>query len=313
MVLTYQSRSWLPETAAGIRAHAAGARIYVIDNNSADGSADWVNTHWPEADLLTMPDNLGYATAYNLGMEIALADGADWVVWCNSDVTLQAHCLEKMLVQVQREGQIGIAGPGILNALGTAPSQYMAGAHPQLAGRLGESSASAIEVEWVEGSFLMVSSRCYQDVGPMDPHYFLYFEEIDFCRRARRKGWKILLVPGALVRHREGASAAISTARQRLERLKLRNYLFFLLTDPNRSFGLNVLRCLRVAASEIRAASRDSRPARALALRVMAIVAAASGFGFALEKWRRDKAGGQPPRTIKQWRDARVAVHRGKA
>jgi GT2 family glycosyltransferase len=268
--------------------------VYLVDNASDDGSIEVTLEKYPEVTILRLPQNLGYCMAYNLAMPYAFADGCEWVVWANNDIKLEPGCLEQLALATQNDPKIGVVGPAFLEWEGENPNYYMLGNHPALCSMTGNCFAESIDVEWVEGSFLMVSRECVQSVGPLDPYLFFYWEETDFCRRARHKGWRVVLTPGALARHYAGGwSQALEENRLTANKLQSRNYYVYKLVNPFSGFTCNVVDAIHLLLVNIKQCMIEKPSLAFFHLQVFGKVLA--NLPTFYRKWARDRRGEHPP------------------
>jgi GT2 family glycosyltransferase len=288
MVLNHNGKHWLWPLFDSIRCNGhPGARIYLVDNCSNDGSTESTLRSHTDVTVIRMPENLGYGMAYNLAMPRAFADGCDWVIWVNNDVLLEPGCLQELDRAVHSDSEIGVAGPAFLSWDSDEPNYYMEGKHPELIPAMKARSSIAVDVDWVEGSFLMASRNAVERVGPLDPHFFAFWEEADFCRRVRHSGMRVVLVPSARARHYGGMSFSRETNRALREWLQARNYHIYKLTDPNRSFAGNLMASARLLATNIRSKGKNSPAAAFLELRAWA--SALMKAGILYRKWMHDR------------------------
>jgi GT2 family glycosyltransferase len=217
-----------------------GGRVLVVDNCSGDDSvptisaavakADWSN--WIE--LLQMPRNGGFAYGNNAGVARARAldPGFAAVVLLNPDTEMQPGSLDALMRFFESNSDVGIVGSAITGADGAiersahrwpSPLSELAGA-AQFAplSRLLRAYAitpaarqRATRCDWVSGACFAIRREVLDTIGPLDEGYFLYFEEVDFCRRARLAGWSCAYVPEACVLHHEGAATRIRVGARR--------------------------------------------------------------------------------------------------
>jgi GT2 family glycosyltransferase len=224
LCVTFNSARHLPALLSSLPAALEGLRwrLWVVDNGSVDGSPDLVVSAAPDATVVRIGANLGYAAAVNAGH--AAADDAASVLVLNPDVVLEPGC-GSALMESLTEG-VGIAVPVQLNPDGTLhptlrrePSVTRIWGEALLGGRragrfrfLGEQVVSAKAYEarttaaWATGSVLAISRACWLAVGQWDERYFLYSEETDFALRARSCGLVVQLEPRARAIHERGAS-----------------------------------------------------------------------------------------------------------
>lgn len=224
------------------RDNGALVRLLVVDNASGDGSPATLErlirlNGWSDwASVLSLPRNGGFAYGNNAGIRIALESGsADYVMLLNPDTTCRPGAIRSLVEFMDANPRAGIAG-GLLESASGAPVQS---AHNSVT-PLGELEAGARlgalsramrryavsppsrecchECDWVSGAALIVRRAVFDRIGLLDEGFFLYFEEVDFCSRARRAGWQVWFVPESRIVHLEGASTGISDTQRRRPR-----------------------------------------------------------------------------------------------
>ncbi len=199
----------------------AGVQVetFVVDNVSCDGSAVMVQQHYPWVRLLVNEENVGFARANN--QALALCQG-DYVLLLNPDTELQPGALGTLLAFMDAHPEAGAVGARLLNGDGTlqescSPAPTLAREcwrllhldrlHPYACYPMGRWPLDRPrQVEVVQGAALLVRRSVLDQVGWLDPDYFIYSEEVDFCRRIRAAGWAIYWVPTAAVVHYGGQS-----------------------------------------------------------------------------------------------------------
>jgi GT2 family glycosyltransferase len=259
MILNHNGWQWLPPLFESIRDNGyPHTRIYLVDNDSSDGSVDLTLDQHPDVTVIRMPENLGYGMAYNLGMPRAFADGCNWVIWANNDILLESGCLSELMKAVQSDPNIGVAGPAFLSWDNDEPNYYMKGKHPNLIPAMRSQSALPTDVDWVEGSLLMVSRCVIETVGSIDPRFFAYWEEAEFCRRVRYSGKRVVLMPSARARHYGGMSFSKESCKNLGTWLKSKNFYVYKLTDPNRSFAINLLASVHLFGANIKSMTKKA-------------------------------------------------------
>ena len=217
-----------------------GVETVVVDNASLDGSVEAIARRFPSVRLTGSRTNLGYAGGINLAA--ANARGQNLLV-LNSDVRLEAGSLGAMLELLERYHRAALVGPALRYPDGRAqPSafkfpglvQLMLDLYPidrlmdtRLNGRI--SAARPIQIDHPLGACMLIRRSAWQDVGPFDEGYFMYLEEVDWCRRARLRGWQVWYQPRAVVIHHGGASTSQQPAAMfaQLWRSRLRYYARF--------------------------------------------------------------------------------------
>jgi len=232
VIVSFNTRELTRQCLEKVEKHAAAIphEVFVIDNASADGSADMVASEFPGVHLIRMAENKGFAGGNIPGMKRARGR---YVLLLNSDAFLAAGVLENTLSYLDRNPKIGILGCKLTNPDGSMqPSARMlpsplnkilhitglAARFPKskFLGRVDYTWWDHSEpriVGWVVGAFFMIRRETMQDIGFLDDRYFLYFEEIDYCLTARRAGWDVVFYPYAKVVHLGGQSAAKTPAK----------------------------------------------------------------------------------------------------
>jgi GT2 family glycosyltransferase len=295
MILNRNGRDWLRPLYESLRKQGyPRLKVYLVDNASTDDSVALTQTQYPEVKVIRFSGNAGYCIAYNRAMPFAFADGCQWVVWANNDILLESGCLLEMAkISLQSEG-IGVIGPTFYAWDSNEPNYYMKGNHSAAIGPMQKGSSAAVDVDWVEGSFLMVSEKCIANVGWLDPYLFFYWEETDFCRRARRKGWRVVLAPQAIARHYAGGwSAGNEENTNTANYLKSRNQYIYTLADPDRFFMFNLFEAIHLFLVQCKAALKVSPSAFGHELRVFwRVIFELATIG---SKWYRDRKGFLPP------------------
>ena len=225
---------------AGEVACLAGGRIIVVDNASGDGSAAHIgeairSKGWGDwVEVIELPRNGGFAYGNNRAIERAaeLDPAFDAIVFLNPDTIVRPGALAALLDQLRSNPAAGIVGASIEDEQGVlqrsahvfpSPLGEFEGAaqlgvlsrfiKPRSAGA--HSHVPPRTCDWVSGACFAVRRQVFDQIGSLDEGFFLYFEETDFCLRARRAGWSCWLVPQARVMHAEGAATGINTPRRR--------------------------------------------------------------------------------------------------
>ena len=217
-----------------------GGKVIVVDNASGDGSAALISDAILErgwqgwAELIELPRNGGFAYGNNHAIRRARSHQPSLlaVVCLNPDTRVLPGAIALLIDALERRPDAGIIGSSIEDEHGRVQrtahpfhspwSELDSGAQFGLITRLvGKRSLGrpvgqrAEACDWVSGACMAVRTEVFDRIGMLDEGYFLYFEETDFCLRARRAGWSCWYVPEARVIHFEGASTGIRDARRR--------------------------------------------------------------------------------------------------
>jgi GT2 family glycosyltransferase len=167
--------------------------------------------------LIRTGGNLGFAGGNNIGIRYALARGdADYIWLLNNDTVVDPDALAVMVERARRDDRAGVVGAKLLYYDDPQRVQAIAGgrltAWKGMATHLGagvrddERWTSPIELDVILGACLLIRREVIEEIGLLDEAYFMYSEELDWCWRARRRGWKLLYAPGSVVWHKVGRS-----------------------------------------------------------------------------------------------------------
>ena len=312
LILNRNGKNWLGSIYESIRINGySKGRVYLVDNASDDGSVEFTLERYPEVSILQMPRNLGYCMAYNLAMPQAFADGCEWVIWANNDIKLEPGCLNELARVAQSDPRIGIMGPAFLAWESNDPNYYILGNYPSVVPAIHAKCPEPIDVDWVEGSFLMVKQTCVEKTGPLDPYLYFYWEETDFCRRARFQGWRVVLVPNALARHFAGGwSARDSGNRGQATWLQARNYYIYQMANPFEGFLPNVFRSVHLFLVNLKESFSGKTSSASFHTRVFLKVLREMGPIY--KKWVRDQSGRHPPMTKGDFPLSAIRLIRGE-
>ena len=185
-------------------------RVVLLDNHSADGSIEAVAAAFPDVQIVRLAENRGYAGNNNVGIRLALEQGADWVFVMNEDIVLAADCLENLIAVAEGDRRIGIVGPmvyhhdepKVIQSAGGGFSRLWEGFH------YGQDEPDEGRfrvphpVQWISGCAILVRRQVIEAVGLIDERFFIYWEETEWCLRAGRSGWQVCHVPDARIWHK---------------------------------------------------------------------------------------------------------------
>ena len=206
-------------------AQAIDHEVIVVDNASTDGSLELIAERFPRIRIIRNSRNEGFGRANNR----AVREGrGKFILFLNTDIVLHPGALDLLLAEMAANPLTGIVGPALIN-----PEDSFQVSFGNRVGFITEAFKKAFlnravqrglrksdrrrEVGWVSGAFLLARKKALLDAGPFDERFFLYFEDIDLCRRAVEKGWKVIFLPRAVSFHWGGATTAGRRLRSRLE------------------------------------------------------------------------------------------------
>jgi len=238
LIVSYNTRDMLRaclrSVYAGLGQVSLGAQVWVVDNASSDGSPDMVRSEFPQARLLDLGHNLGFAGGNNLGLrELGFGLPPDagspapgLVLFLNPDTEVQGDALAHMANALVTRPKAGVVGAGLVYPNGDF--QHSAFRFPTLwqiwfdffprPGRLLDSSLNGrypralyqagrpFAVDHPLGAAMMARAEVIRQIGLMDEGFFMYAEEVDWCMRVKKAGWEVYCAPAAQIVHHAGGS-----------------------------------------------------------------------------------------------------------
>lgn len=217
VVLTYNSEHIVASCLDALRKQE-GWRIVVADNNSHDNTATVVRSQYPEATFIQHADNHGYAGGYNRALCLLEDEGVQQAALINPDAVVQPHCLDTMAKTLTADPQAVAVTPlvrtptGVVdNAGGEMDWEHFRPVYYGREDNHKELLRQRRPVELATGACMLLRLSAYQDIGPMEESFFLYWEETDFCLRALKRGYRIWYEPDAEVVHAKRSSSSSMT------------------------------------------------------------------------------------------------------
>ena len=184
--------------------------VFVVDNNSHDGSAEMVRKEFPEVNLISNKENLGFAKANNQAIEKAQGR---YVLLLNPDMRVHETTLAGMVRWMDNHKEAGVAGCHLIDEEGSTvphvrrfPTVFdqsliilkIPHALPFLLNRYLMKSFDyerQAVVDSIRGSFFMIRKEVIEKIGGLDEDYFIWFEEVDYCKKVFNSGWKVMYTP----------------------------------------------------------------------------------------------------------------------
>jgi GT2 family glycosyltransferase len=196
--------------------------VFVVDNASSDGSGEMVQIRFPWVKLIRSEENLGFAKGNNVALRQCQGQ---YICLVNPDVRVFPGCLDALADFLDENPKVGFVGPRVLNADMTqqitcrhfptiwnnfCSAMKLAGTFKKSRFFTGEqmfyfSHDRTLAVDVLGGCFLMVKRETFDTVGLMDEGFFMYGDDLDWCRRCWNAGWQVVFFPGAQAIHDNGA------------------------------------------------------------------------------------------------------------
>ena len=226
MIVSHGAEELLRRCLHSLREHPPQGemRVTVVDSGSPDSTPDMVEREFPDVRLIRC-ENIGFSAANNV---VLREDEADAVLLLNPDTEIYAGTLDAALQRLHSEERIGMVGCKLVTESGeldhackrSFPTPLSALAHFTGVGR-GNGTAAALsqyrathldddeagEVDAVNGAFMLCRSEAVREVGLLDEGYWLYMEDLDWCRRFWQAGWRVFYDPAGVALHVKGGSS----------------------------------------------------------------------------------------------------------
>jgi len=177
------------------------AKILVVDNGSTDGSVVEIRKKFSRVKIIENKKNLGFTAGNNIGIRYALKQGAEAILLLNHDTVVEKGFLESLLenpadivgpvIKFKRKGKI------IYDHGGKVDRIFGRNYHLEL-GKIGKTK----EIDYVSGCAILIRRPVFKKIGLLDEAYFIFYEDADFCLKARRAGFKIAVEPKSLIFHK---------------------------------------------------------------------------------------------------------------
>ncbi len=237
IIVNWNARDFLLQCLASLTPEVCrySMEIIVVDNDSSDGSPEAVEVRFPHVRLIRSGANLGFARGNNLG--IAQSRGR-YLALINSDIKVLDHCLTRLVEYCDAHPDAGMVGPRVLGRDGSL--QRTVRGFPTLwnmfcraialdatlpawkvfsgysLSHWSQEDLRAVDI--LGGCFWVVRRQALAEVGLLDESFFMYGEDMDWCRRFRAAGWKLVYVPSAETIHYGGGSSANAPVRFFIEK-----------------------------------------------------------------------------------------------
>jgi hypothetical protein len=237
IIVNYRSAKLVGELLGSMAGRDRGwpYRVVVVDNASGDGSVEAMRVKVAElgmgdsVQILDSGQNRGFGAGNNFGAAAALrsADRPDLLWFLNPDTLVDNVELDRAIEWFERDARVGIVGTGLMDDrgerhLGGRRDLSPLGEFVRQAGAFGVLRNYAVSdpeldrpgpVDWVSGASFFMRTTAFESLGGFDEEFFLYFEEVDLCRRARQAGWKVVYEPRVSIVHLEGQSTGVGQSR----------------------------------------------------------------------------------------------------
>jgi GT2 family glycosyltransferase len=211
VVLTHNQRALTLECLASLaKLDYANAAVVVVDNDPRDDTAVAVRQEFPHANYIANDANLGYAEGNNVGVRFAVEHHAEYVLVLNNDTTVAPDLLTRLVEVAEQNSNAAFLGPlvyhfdepRVIQSAGGWRTRnwrfYHRGQNETDNGQFTDNE----RVVWISGCAIMARAAALKKIGLIDPAFFIYSEEVDWCLRAAQAGYENILVPAARLWHK---------------------------------------------------------------------------------------------------------------
>lgn len=240
VVVNWNTRELVLACLASLERHAPGVPVWVVDNASGDGSAEAIAARYPHVRLVANAENVGFARANNQALREVETPFA-WLL--NPDTELRAGALEGLEAALSQHPRCAVAGSALFNPDGSqqacsfafpdvprtwAEWLYLPGPLARWRDRAFDLAPRRAEgpTDWVLGASMLVRKAAMDEVGLLDEGYFIYGEELDWCRRFRSAGWEVRLALASEVVHHGGQATRQVAEKMLVELFRTRARYF---------------------------------------------------------------------------------------
>lgn len=218
-----------------IKAGATPEQIILVDNGSSDGSVEAIKGIYGRyIQILENQENIGFAAGNNQGFEVAYQSGAKWVLILNNDTLVAEDFFSQIEHVLTNNEDYAILAPAIyyysdpeilwnMGAFaipGTLLARNRYQGHPRP-----DNMPKLLPVDYISGCAMLIRSEVYRDIKLFDPRFFIYWEDVDLCARARRAGFKIAVITNGKMWHKVSKTMHKDKPQQRY--LYTRNMIFY--------------------------------------------------------------------------------------
>lgn len=216
ITLNWNGKKWLGDCLSSILAmDYPNFEVVMVDNGSTDGSAHFIHENFPSVHVVETGSNLGYARGFNVGLEFAAQNGAEYFLIMNNDTVIDRGALSGLVETALAYDRPGfVTGkiyfydhPNILQTVGKKEDPIRWNGDHIGSGEKDIGQFENVEERtFLDDVMTLVSRRMYDEIGGYDPQFFLQCEEFDWQARAKKKGWKFYYTPKAKLWHRVSMS-----------------------------------------------------------------------------------------------------------
>jgi len=216
IVLTWNGKADTLECLGSLKQLAyPNYRVLVVDNASVDGTAEEVRSQFPNVEMIVNKENFRFAGGNNVGIEYTLSKNADYILLLNNDTIIDPNFVAELVTTAESDTQIGMVGPKMYYYNDPNRIWYAGGKIEWWKGWLSHYGVRELdrdqykltkETDFISGCCILVKRKVMEKVGMLDPTYYIYGEDVDWCIRAFRAGYRLMFEPKARIWHKLSVS-----------------------------------------------------------------------------------------------------------
>ena len=210
IIVNYNGKHYLKDCINSIILHCSSIsyEIIIVDNNSSDGSIEYLQSNFPQVRLLTKTENLGFGKANNIGVKNSIGEN---ILLLNNDTILLQDI--SPVIEVVKRNEVGTVGAKMLNgkkkytsSVGKFPTSFsllkLANMNEtRLEFLTGDFKENEYKVDWISGSFMMIERQDWDLIDGFDEDFFMYVEDVDFCKKLAYLKKEVIFMPSISYTH----------------------------------------------------------------------------------------------------------------
>ena len=209
IIVTYNGSKWVDKCFNSLRESTIPLEVLVVDNLSKDGTVQKLKDNFPEVEVIESTDNLGFGRANNVGFDKVIDKNYDFAFLLNQDAWIKPDTIENLLKGYNNSElkNIGILSPVHLSGDGKSVDfgfqHYLSPINTQdfLSDLYLNKMQEYYETNFVNAAAWLIPKQTIESIGGFDPVFMLYGEDDDFVNRTKRAGFKLYVVPNAIINH----------------------------------------------------------------------------------------------------------------
>lgn len=218
-IVNYNSRKNLADCLRSIQDNIGEQpqlQIIVVNNEAEDLAGDLILPQGVE--VVEAKKNLGFGRAHNLGARYARGE---YILFLNPDTRILSSPLSRLTEAFKADAKIGIAGPLLVGEGENVAEEHFGAAKTPFSlvrSKIfpgGKKIPGTAETDWVSGGAMIIKRNIFKELGGFDENYFMYFEDVDLCLRAKKRGYRVVLVPEVRIFHKSGQSFSDNRQKKR--------------------------------------------------------------------------------------------------